>query len=79
MKLGYLYRTFSQIEEKEKNGNCAVAAYREALKMLSSNEYPELYDDLQRCIDDLITGKNKNVFDTMNRRSLPDVMSIVEI
>lgn len=71
---GYLYRTFYQIEEKEKNGNRAVAAYREALKMFSSDKYPEIYDDLQRCIDDLITGKNKTVFNTMNRRSLPDVM-----
>ena len=34
----------------------------------------QIYDDLQRCIDDLITGKNKTVFDTMKRRSLPDVM-----
>jgi hypothetical protein len=76
MKLGYLYRTFSQIEEKEKNGNCVVAGYRESPKMFFSNEYPEIYDDLQRCIDDLITGKNKTVFDTMNRRSLPDVMTI---
>jgi hypothetical protein len=39
---------------------------REALKMFSSNEYPEIYDDLQRCIDDLITGKNKTVFDMVN-------------
>jgi len=26
----------------------------------------EIYDDLQRCIDDLITGKNKTVFDMVN-------------
>jgi hypothetical protein len=48
MNLGYLYRTFSQIEEKEENSQRAVGAYSEALNVFSSDNYPEIFADLQK-------------------------------